>query len=251
MLSLCKRLAAIVLMLALASLPSLPAADQPKEQPKDETGFVSLFNGKDLTGWRYTSTPKESLEGKTETPDGRFTVKNGVIVAEAKDKNMKGGIKDLYTLKDYNDPFILRMQFKASEKADSGVYVRGPQQQVRDFPRRNEYKHVKNFKTDDWNDLEFVVTPNRVRFLVNGKEIDAKDKLELVIEGGKAVAKVNGKESTVTKYEVKEGADCTSTINGDFCEKMIIPLKGGIGLQAEVGEFAFKNIRIKELKDGK
>jgi hypothetical protein len=87
-----------------------------------------------------------------------------------------------------------------------------------------------------------------VRFLVNNKEIDPKDKFELTIEGGKAVAKLNGKETNVTSYQLKEGADCTSSINGDFLEKLIIPLKGGIGLQAEVGEFAFKNIRIKELK---
>src|SRR5216683_2179584 len=90
---------------------------------KVEEGFTSLFNGKDLTGWRYVGS-KESLEGKTETPDGRIAVEDGVIVMREKDKNGKGGIKDLYTVKDYNKPFVLRLQFRASLKSDSGVYIR-------------------------------------------------------------------------------------------------------------------------------
>src|SRR5204863_423539 len=46
---------------------------------KLEDGFVSLFNGKDLTGWEYKGS-KENLEGKTATADERVKVENGVIV---------------------------------------------------------------------------------------------------------------------------------------------------------------------------
>src|SRR6266852_4332808 len=51
---------------------------------KPEEGYTSLFNGKDLTGWRYLGA-KESLEGKTETPDKRIQVADGVIVCNEKD----------------------------------------------------------------------------------------------------------------------------------------------------------------------
>src|SRR2546425_11999840 len=114
----------LALVAALVCAP-LHAADdfQPEE------GYTLLFNGKDLTGWRYAGS-KEMLEGKTETSDKRFQVVEGVIVANEKDANGKGGIKDLYTLRDFNNNFHLKLEFRASLKSDSGVYLRGPQLQV-------------------------------------------------------------------------------------------------------------------------
>ncbi|MEJ7637742.1 MAG: hypothetical protein WKF75_07060 [Singulisphaera sp.] len=43
----------------------------------DEQGFGPIFNGKDLTGWRLGKT---DLTGKSATDDGRFAVKDGVLV---------------------------------------------------------------------------------------------------------------------------------------------------------------------------
>ena len=40
---------------------------------KPETGFVSLFNGKDLTGWHYKDEPANILDGKTDATDGRYS----------------------------------------------------------------------------------------------------------------------------------------------------------------------------------
>lgn len=245
MLSASSRLVAGCLLVGLAA--SLPIRSAARE-PADEAGFVALFNGKDLTGWVYKAAAKDSLDGKTETPDGRLAVKDGVIVALAKDAKGGGGIKDLYTTKEFNGPFVLRLQFKAAEKADSGVYIRGVQQQVRDFPRRGEMKQLTKFKTDGWNDLEFVVTPAKTRRIVNGKDLAPTDKFELTVDGGKAVGKLNGKEVEVTSYQLKEEAEATATINGEKLGTMAVPLKGGVGLQAETGEFAFKNVRVKELK---
>src|SRR4051812_12014172 len=94
--------------------------------------YTQLFNGNDLTGWKYG---KEDLTGKTETADKRFQVVDGVIVA-----NEGKGIKDLYTVKSFDKDFNLKIEFRASLKSDSGVYVRGPQLQVRDFIRRGERK---------------------------------------------------------------------------------------------------------------
>src|SRR4030095_15383842 len=45
---------------------------------KPEPGFISLFNGKDLTGWGYSAT--ENFDGKTEASDGRYTAKDGMLV---------------------------------------------------------------------------------------------------------------------------------------------------------------------------
>ncbi|MGE3806772.1 MAG: DUF1080 domain-containing protein, partial [Gemmataceae bacterium] len=118
-----------------------------------EDGFVSLFNGKDLSGWQYGKGGKaEILDGKTETSDKRFQVVGGVIVA-----NEGKGIKDLWTVKQFDGNFQLKLEFRAALKADSGVYVRGPQLQVRDYTRRKE-RNLKKFKDDDWNELDITVT---------------------------------------------------------------------------------------------
>jgi hypothetical protein len=168
-----------------------------------EPGYKSLFNGKDLTGWFYKSAPKVSLEGKAETPDGRIAVEDGAIVMREKDSKGKGGIRDLYTNESFDKDFIIRMQFKGSLRSDSGVYVRGPQLQIRDFIRRGEQKHLKNFKNDDWNDLEIVVKGTQATYTVNGEQLKPP--------------------------------------------QMRVPAKGPIGLQAELGKFEYRRIRIKEM----
>ena len=167
-----------------------------------QDGGKSLFNGKDLTGWRYPGQKGEAQDGKTETPDGRVAVDGGAIVMREKDSKGKGGIKDLYTAQSFDTDFVLRVQFRAGPKADSGVYIRGPQLQIRDFIRRGEQKQLTGFKDDDWNDLEITV----------------------------------------------KGTKATSTINGEPLGTMNVPAKGPIGLQAESGTFAYRNVRVSTAK---
>jgi hypothetical protein len=243
-------------LLAGAGLLALAAAlvtgpSRAADEFKAEDGYTSLFNGKDLTGWMYKPMPKESLEGKTSTPDGRIEVKDGAIVMNEKDKDGKGGIKDLFTIKEYNKGFNLRMEFRASNKADSGVYLRasGAQMQIRDFIRRGEHKELKNFKNDDWNQLDITVRDGVVTTTVNGKAVTAKDVLELTVRDGKPTAKLNGKDIDVNAVAVKVGSVATATLNGEPLNEGAgnIPAKGGVGLQAETGKFEYRHIRIKEL----
>src|SRR5262245_8079963 len=97
------------LVVALGSLAITAASGQAGAPDKD--GFVSLFNGKDFTGWRYY---KENLDGMIETADKRFGVEDGVIVART-----GKGIKDLFTQRDFPGNFHLKVEFRASLKADS------------------------------------------------------------------------------------------------------------------------------------
>lgn len=70
----------------------------------DEEGFVSLFNGKDLSGWHITK----------EAP---FTVKDGVIHLEA-------GSGPLLSDQKFRD-FELLLDFRfVNGSGDSGVYIR-------------------------------------------------------------------------------------------------------------------------------
>jgi hypothetical protein len=238
-------LAALGLVAALLA----SASGRAQAPQKTEDGFVPLFNGKDLSGWRYVPAKGQSLEGQTETPDGRIVVQDGVIVVNEKNKSGKGGTTDLFTVKDYNQEFILRLEFRAAPKADSGVYLRssGAQLQVRDYPTVGPYK-VKSFRNGDWNDLEITVRNNVVITTVNGKPLTDQDAFELTVKGGKPAARLNGKDIDVTAVQLSVGSVAECKCNGEVLEKAFkIPAKGGIGLQAEIGKFEFRNIRVKVL----
>jgi hypothetical protein len=224
-------------LVALALVEPGRAADDFKV----EDGYTLLFNGKDLTGWRLG---KEVLDGKTETANKRFMVVDGVIVVDG-----KGG-GDLFTVKDYNKDFNIKLEFRAAPKADSGLYLRSvpAQLQVRDYPTVGPYKKVK-FNTGDWNDLDVTVTGSKVAGKVNGSTIMDKDLLEVLVKDGKPMAKLNGKEVDVGKIEVETYSEALCKCNGEVIEKAFkCPTKGPIGLQSEVGKFEFRRIRIKELQ---
>jgi hypothetical protein len=184
----------VVLSPFAAAALALAAAGRAADEPKPEVGYTSLFNGKDLTGWHYGA---EQLAGKTETVDKRFQVIDGIIVA-----NVGKGIKDLYTTRSYDKDFHLKLEFRAAPRADSGLYIRGKQLQVRDYPTVGPYKNLKHFKNGDWNELDVTVKGTTARCKCNDEVVE---------------------------------------------EAFKIPAKGEIGLQAEVGKFEFRHIRIKEL----
>ena len=48
------------------------------------------------------------------------------------------------------------MEFRASVNADSGIFIRRPQLQCRDYLVAGPYKTLKQYRPQDWN--EIVVT---------------------------------------------------------------------------------------------
>ncbi len=226
-------------LLAALLVSSLAWADPPQA----EDGFTPLFNGKDLTGWKYGN---EVLDGKTETADKRFQVVEGLIVAQEKDAAGKGGIKDLYTVPSFDKDFQLKLEFRAGLKADSGVYVRRTQLQVRDYARRNEQKQLTKFKNDDWNELDITVRGGVVSTTVNGKAVGPQDLLELTVKDGKPQARLNGAPVDVSSVQCTVGAVAECLVNGEVVDKaMKVPASGPIGLQAESGKFEFRRVRVR------
>ncbi len=80
----------------------------------DEAGFVSLFNGKDSTGWRYGKRG----DGENKSAKG-YQVDGDVLFCTKED----GG--NLFTEKEYGD-FIFRFEFKLEPNANNGVGIRAP-----------------------------------------------------------------------------------------------------------------------------
>lgn len=139
----------------------------------DEPGFKPIFNGKDLTGWRLGKT---DLTGKTASDDGRFAVKDGVLVITGS-KDSPPKMTEIDTADSYDRDFTLRLEFRASKNANSGLHLRDKvfahQFQIRDYPRVGPYKTLKNYKDGNWNAIEVVVTGAKARCTCNGEPLEA------------------------------------------------------------------------------
>ena len=185
---------------------------------KPEEGFVSLFNGKDLTGWGYRVTPprkgapkpgaptvveikaEQKFDGLAESSDGRYRAIAGRLVITTPAEGRR--IQALSTTREFPEDFELRLEFRATPNADSGVYLRKPQLQCRDFLVAGPYKDLRRYKPQDWNELIVVV------------------------KGGVAHATCNG--------EVLETA-------------LKLPETGPIGLEGDRGQMEYRRLRIKTL----
>ena len=152
------------------------AADDAK--PVAAAGMIEPFNGKDLTGWHYAKEPDDALQGKAESTDGRYTAKDGVIVINPSDEPNHGKrIRQLYTVQKFSGDLELRLEFRADVNADSGLFVRGPQLQVRDYLVAGPYKQLKKYKPQDWNEIVVVVKDNVAHCTCNGEVLEAALKL--------------------------------------------------------------------------
>ncbi len=171
---------------AAAGEGGTPGLNEPPE------GFVALFNGKDLTGW------KGLLKGPYDNPDKRaalppdelaklqrqadedmrahWKVDDGVLVFDGKGRS-------LCTAKDYGD-FEMLVDWKIEKAGDSGIYLRGtPQVQIWDIANRsaevgsgglyNNQKHpskpskVADRPVGEWNTFRIIMIDDKVTVYLN------------------------------------------------------------------------------------
>jgi hypothetical protein len=173
---------------------------------KPESGFVSLFNGKDLSGWCYRGGAKmdeavtEPFERKAAATDGRFSAKDGILMVHPKEPRKA---QKLWTTREFPKDFVLRLEFRAEANADSGIFVRKPQLQCRDYlvAGPDKYKQLKKYRPQDWNEIEIVVKDGVARCTCNGEVLE---------------------------------------------EALKLPASGPIGLEADRGRMEYRRIRIKE-----
>jgi len=138
-----------------------------------EAGYVQLFNGKDLSGWQYTAN--EKFDGKTEASDGRYTAKDGVLVVNPQKDGPR--LRQLWTTREFPKNFILKLEFRAAVNADSGVFIRKPQLQCRDYLVAGPYKELKKYKPQEWNEIIVEVKDNVAHCTCNGEVLEAALKL--------------------------------------------------------------------------
>jgi hypothetical protein len=181
-------------------LATLGFAEATADAFTPEPGFESLFNGRDLTGWGYRPTSEADqasakrwqasdpnaaewpfvteaarFDGQAATPDGRFRVIGGRLVVTTPPSYRR--IQQLWTAREFPQDFVLKLEFRATPNADSGLYVRGPQLQVRDYLIAGPYKQLKSYRPQDWNELVVTVQGGLARATCNGEVLEAEMKV--------------------------------------------------------------------------
>jgi hypothetical protein len=149
------------------------ASTAPKFKP--DPGFVSLYNGKDLTGWGYRTNlydgPTANLQGLPISDDGRYSGTNGVLAVHPRTPRK---MQIIWTTQEFPKDFILKLEFRATVNADSGIFIRRPQLQCRDYPIAgpDKYKQLKNYKPQDWNEIVVTVTNGVAHCVCNGEVLE-------------------------------------------------------------------------------
>lgn len=163
-----------------------------KKMPYDY-GFVSLFNGKDLTGWKglvanpiaRSKMSSAELQAAQIIADKKmradWIVNNGLLNFTGNEHG-----ENLATVNQYGD-MEMYIDWRIQEKGDAGIYLRGtPQVQIWDTSRREVgaqvgsgglYNNQKNIskplvvadnKVGQWNTFHIIMRGDNVTVYLNG-----------------------------------------------------------------------------------
>jgi hypothetical protein len=206
----------------------LPCLAEPLDDKEKADGFVPLFNGKELTGWKtYESQPEN------------WTVEDGLLVCAGKGGGWLG------TDRDYAN-FVVRLEYKLKPAGNSGVYIRAPEKgHISQLGMEIQILDDNHAKYATLNYYQYtgsiygVVPPTR-RLTKPAGEWNA---LEIRAEGRRVVVGVNGKKVV--------DADLDRCLQDEDVAKEhpgLARTTGRIGLQSHSERVEFRNLRIKELK---
>ena len=216
-----KLLALATVLLMSAGLKSASMA-----QEKSADGFVSLFDGKTLDGWKANEEDKEKKIFSVQ--DGELVVKGGRAHLFYQGKDGKATFTN----------FVYKAKVLTKPNANSGLYIH-TEYQASDWPKKGYECQVNN---------SFDKDPRKTGSLY--AVLDFKEKIvpdnewfdyEVTVEGKHIVIKINGK--VTADYTEKEGDPRQGGMEGRW-------LKGGtFAIQAhDPGcEVHYKDIKVKVL----
>ncbi len=127
-----------------------------------------MFNGKDLTGWGYRTN---RFDGRTSSPDGRYVAKNGRLIVTTPPEGRRFQI--LWTANEFPKDFVLKLEFRGTPNADSGIFIRQPQLQCRDYLLAGPYKKLERYRPQDWNEIVVTVKGGVAHGTCNGEVLEA------------------------------------------------------------------------------
>jgi hypothetical protein len=229
-------LAAAFVMLIYSTLTDrVLAASEPPP------GFVALFNGENLTGWRGGDTfdhrkwlalpeTERAATNAEWTADMRkhWRAENRELVNDGQGKYAT-------TEKDYGD-FELLVEYKTVPKADSGIYLRGvPQVQIWDHTNEKEFKNGADKGSGGlWNNSPGAAGKDPL--VLADKPFGEWNAFRILMIGSRVSVWLNGK--LVVDH---------ANLENYYDRKKPVPAKGPIELQTHGGEIRWRNIFIHEI----
>jgi hypothetical protein len=174
----------------------------PADDTKNADGFVDLFNGKDLTGWKLHEKPSGNIDsvsavvkdGKTLSYVGKLKDGKEVPLWRVEDGVLIGGGPPSHLFSERGDyeNFVYRVEAQINDKGNSGQYFRtmfGP-----NFPKGYEAQinatHGDKIKTGS---LYFPAMKELLVLDVAPHKPDEWFTQEVTAQGNHIVVKVNGK----------------------------------------------------------
>ncbi len=232
------------LMAASSLLATVPGDAQTTAAP---SGFTSLFNGRDLSGWRGrqgTYSPHEEAALTAEQRSEKQKVWDAErelhwrVDAGTREIVSDGKSVHLATARDYGD-FELLVDWKVlSPGGDSGIYLRGyPQVQIWDPASPREQKSgAARGSGALWNNREG--NPGKWPLAKVDRPIGEWNTFRIRMVGSRVWISLNG----------------TTTVDGQVLENYYdraLPLvaRGPLELQTHGSEIRFRNLYLRELTD--
>ena len=207
--------------------------------PKDD-GFVPIFNGKDLTGWkglvenpiaRSQMKPAELAEKQAKADElmlRDWKVEDGLLVFEG------DGFDNLCSGKKYND-IEMYVDWRIAPKGDAGVYLRGsPQVQIWDTSRTDAGAQVGSGGL--YNNQKYQANP----LVVADNPVNEWNSFYIRMEGDKVTVYLNGK--LVTDHVILENY---------WDRSLPIFPEEAIELQAHGTRVEYRDIYVREIPQPK
>jgi hypothetical protein len=233
----------VLIALPLLALAAVPAQQRPLNQPPK--GFVALFNGKDLTGWRGRQPnydPREEAKLPADERAKKQAAWNADRDAHWRVDTLKGEIVSdgqsphLATEKDYGDFDLWVDWLMVSPNGDSGIYLRSyPQVQIWDPSNPREQRNGADKGSGAlWNNNPD--NPGRWPLVKADNPVGQWNTLRIRMIGSKVSIWLNDR-LTVDGQVLDNFFDRTQPL---------VPA-GAIELQTHGSEIRFRNIYIHEI----
>ena len=204
-----------------------PAKAQDAKTATVEKGFVALFDGKSLNGWKLI---------RGHGPG--YVVKDGVLVCPA------DGGGNLFTEKEYSN-FVFRFEFKTEPGGNNGVGVRAPLEgdaayqgmEIQILDDGHE-RYKGKIKSEQHHGSIYDVIPARTGFLKPAGEWNEE---EIMAEGSRIRVTLNG--VIILDAELNNVREEATIKKHPGLKKK----SGHIGFLGHGSLVEFRNIRIKTL----
>jgi hypothetical protein len=204
-------------------------------------GFVALFNGRDLSGWRGGDTFDHRKLLAME-PDQRaaqiaeWTASMREHWSVERDELVNDGHGAYATTEqDYGD-FELRLEYRTVAKADSGIYLRGcPQVQIWDYTESDKFGIGADKGSGGlWNNSPGA--GGKDPLVLADKPFGEWNQFRILMVGARVSVWLNGLH--VVDHALMENY---------YDRKLPVPARGPIQLQTHGGEIRWRNVFLREI----